>query len=104
MQVNQDFNPVFLRPLDSVEEIGVLALVVRLATRNVKRPVTYWNTDVVQTASQKFIVSDKNQHAKSAYPATAIALKSDSVIQVSQWALSLAWAAFESWSWPNLYN
>jgi hypothetical protein len=48
MQVNHDHNAVVPRPADGVVEVLGLTLVVRLPGRDVVRPVTDRDTDVVQ--------------------------------------------------------
>jgi hypothetical protein len=48
VEVNDDLEPMVTRPADGIAEVGELSLHVRLAARDVPRPVADGNPDVVQ--------------------------------------------------------
>ena len=51
MEVDDNLQSVVARPGDSLLEIGQLTGAVRLAGANFERPISDWDTDVVQSNS-----------------------------------------------------
>ena len=89
------------RPSDGFLDVGNLAGNERLARANFERPIPDWQADMIQTKQKLGKVTIDRLNIT--YPAAAMAMKSASVIKVSQCFLSAACAAALGCSWPNVY-
>lgn len=89
MKINHDFYTMIACPLDSLQKIGVLPLVIWFAARDVESPVSDRNANMVKAEE---IIAKLNYQSDKTYPAAAMAAKSDSTIHVFQWFTSLEWA------------
>jgi hypothetical protein len=96
--VKVDDNPdvVLLRPTNSLEEIGVLPLDKRFARGDVISPISYRDANVVESGFNFNFRTYRDFRYVSTHPAPAIALKSSSVIHVSQCFNNVARATFGS--------
>ena len=85
MKIDDDFKVVCLGPINSFEEVIVLSLDVRFARTDIVSPIAYRDAHVIE--SIHFLVQSVLgwcTNTTSTNPASAIAVKSSCVIQVSQ--------------------
>ena len=88
VKVDDNLDLVLFRPINSLKEIGVLPLDIRFARGNIKSPVSYRDAHVVKSGNGAIshcpFRTYRDFRCESTHPAPAIALKSASVIHVSQ--------------------
>jgi hypothetical protein len=87
VKVDYNLDIVGLRPTDSFKEIVVLSLDERFAGGNIIRPIAYRNAHMVESGMVQSYCPFRTYwdfRCVSTHPAPAIALKSSSVIHVSQ--------------------
>lgn len=91
MQVNDHLQSVKPSPADRFREVGELARNIRFAGSNLKGPVAYGNSNMVQAEVWAYALDgNQNNRSEDPHPAAAMSARSCSVIQVSQCCFRVA--------------
>jgi hypothetical protein len=108
VKVDDNLEIVCLRPTDSLKEIVALPLDKRFARANIIiSPISYRDAHVIESRNRhcaQNILGYRDFRSTVTHPAPAIALKSSSVIHVSQWFNNAARATLISWYCPNVHS
>ena len=98
VKINYHLQAVIPCPLNSLKEIFMLPLDIRLVGCDFVGPIPYWDAHVIEseTRIQTWLTDFCSEAPHATYPAPAIDSKSASVIHVSQWFTSVALAVLRS--------